>query len=147
LLEAFQSVYVSQGELIWLPTIDTLPDEEYESHNVSLVQITQTAIEKAILGLNEQKVPGPDGISSSLLRKLVSVVKIPLPLLFNLSLSTGIFPDVWKKSFVVLIFKNVEKQDISYYGWIVSRGVVLLHDGHKTGLMCTVHHGLSLMLY
>jgi hypothetical protein len=74
-----------------LLTLDTLPDEEHESHKVSLVQSTQTAVEEAILGLDKQKGLGPVGISPSILRKLVSIVKIPLTLLFNLSLATGIF--------------------------------------------------------
>jgi hypothetical protein len=76
---------VSEGEPVSLPTLDTLPDEEHESHKVSFVQLTQTAFEKDILGLDEQKGPGPDGISPSILRQLVSVVKVPLTLLFNLS--------------------------------------------------------------
>jgi hypothetical protein len=68
------------------------------------------------LGLDERKDPGPDGIL-----KLVSVFKVPLTLLFNLSLSTGIFPAVWKDSFVVPIFKSGEKRDISCY-----RGIPIL---------------------
>jgi hypothetical protein len=79
-----EGVYVSEGE----------PVLENVSHKVSLVQLTQTAVEEAILGLNEQKGLGPDGISLSLLRKLVSVVKAPLTFLFNMSLLTGIFPAV-----------------------------------------------------
>jgi hypothetical protein len=86
--------------------LDTLKDEEHESHKVSLVQFMQTAVEEAILGLAEQKGLGPDGISPSILRKLDSVVKVPLTLLFNLSLSTGIS----------LIFKSGEKRDINFVG-------------------------------
>jgi hypothetical protein len=89
--------------------------EEHESHKVSLVQVKQTAVEEVILGLDEQMGPGPDGISPSILRKLVSVVKVPLTLLFKLFLSTGIFPAVWKESFVGLIFEKCEKRDISCY--------------------------------
>jgi hypothetical protein len=91
-----------------------LPDEEHELHKISLVQLTQTAVENAILGLDEQKGPGLDGISSSILRKSVSVVKVPLTLLFNLSLSTGICPAVWKESFVVPLVKNGEKRICCY---------------------------------
>jgi hypothetical protein len=71
--------------------------------------------------LDEQKGPGPDGISRSILRKLISVVKDPLTLLVNLSLSTGIIPAVWKESFVVPIWKNGEKRDIFFY-----RGISIL---------------------
>jgi hypothetical protein len=76
-----------------LPTLDTLSDEEHELHRVSE-------------GMDEQKGPRPDDISPSLLRKLVSVVKVLLTLLFNLSLSTCIFPAVRRKSYVVSIFKS-----------------------------------------
>jgi hypothetical protein len=69
--EFFQDLYVSEGEPVLLPTIDTLPDEKHEEHKVSLVQLTQTTVEKAILGLDEQKGPGTDGISRSILRKSV----------------------------------------------------------------------------
>jgi hypothetical protein len=57
---------VSEGEPVSLPTLDTLPDE-----GVSLVQLTQTAVKKAIIGLDEQKGLRPDGISPSILRKLI----------------------------------------------------------------------------
>jgi hypothetical protein len=39
-----------------------------------LVQLTQTVVDKAILGLDEQKGPGPDGISPSILRNGCSYV-------------------------------------------------------------------------
>jgi hypothetical protein len=105
-VEFFHAVYVKEGEPVSFPTLDTLPDEEHESHKVSLVQLTHTAVEEAILGLNEQKGSGPVGILPSILRKLVSVVKVTLMLLFNMSLSTCIFPVVWKESFVVLNFQE-----------------------------------------
>jgi hypothetical protein len=61
-MEFFHGIYVIKGEPVSFPTLDTLPDEEHESHKVSLVQLTQTAVEEAILGLDEQKGMGPDGI-------------------------------------------------------------------------------------
>jgi Reverse transcriptase (RNA-dependent DNA polymerase) len=39
----------------------------------------------------------------------------PLTFLFNLSLSSGVFPAIWQESFIVPIFKNGEKRDISCY--------------------------------
>jgi hypothetical protein len=112
---------VSEDEPVSLPMLDTLPNNEHEPRKVSLVQLTQTANGEAILGLDEQKGPGPDGILPSTLKESVSVFKVPLALLFNLSLSTGIFPAVWKESFVVPIFKSGEKRDISCY-----RGICIL---------------------
>ena len=37
----------------------------------------------------------------------------PLLLLFNKSLSYGIFPDLWKNSFVFPIYKEGDKSDVS----------------------------------
>ena len=48
---------------------------------------------------------GPDGIPSALLKNCYSSLVFPLCELFNTSLSTGIFPDVWKKSYITPIFK------------------------------------------
>jgi hypothetical protein len=81
---------------------------------VTLFQLTQTAVKEAILELGEQKVLGLDGILPSILRKLVAVVKVWLTLLFNLFLLTGIFPAVWKESFVVSILKSRKKRDIYF---------------------------------
>jgi Reverse transcriptase (RNA-dependent DNA polymerase) len=44
-----------------------------------------------------------------------------LTFLFNLSLSSGIFPAVLKEAFIMPKFKNGEKRDISYY-----RGISIL---------------------
>jgi hypothetical protein len=62
LAEFFRGVYVSEGEPVSSPTFDTL-------HRYLLSVI----LEEAILELDEQKNPGPDGISPSILKKLVSV--------------------------------------------------------------------------
>jgi hypothetical protein len=129
---------VSEGEPVLLPTLDTLPDEEHESHKVSLAQLTRTAVEKAILGLNEQEgLMGPDGNSPPILRKLVSVVKDSLTLLFNLAKLAGIFPAFWKESIVVPIFKNGEKRDISCYRGISILSVITkLFDHHLDTDFC-----------
>ena len=62
------------------------------------------------------KGPGPDGIPSIFLRQCAFSLSRPLWLLFNESLSTGIFPNVWKCSYVVPIYKNCgDKCDVTQY--------------------------------
>jgi hypothetical protein len=51
----------------------------------------------------------------------VLVVKKPLAVLFNLSLLSGVFPCVWKESYVVPLFKSGDKRNISNY-----RGISIL---------------------
>jgi hypothetical protein len=114
----FQSGYVQDdGDHISSYT----PDSDDHQQKVSLLQFTENAVHEAILDLNEQKGPGPDGITPSILKKLVSVMKVPLTLLFNLSLASGVFPAIWKESYIVPIFKNGDKRDISCY-----RGISIL---------------------
>jgi hypothetical protein len=78
-------------------------------------------VKQGILALDTQKGPGPDGISPLILKKIVLVVKRPLAILFNLSLLFGVFPCVWKESYVVLLFKSRDKTDILNY-----RGISIL---------------------
>jgi hypothetical protein len=53
--EFFQGVCISEDVPVSLPMLDTLPDKEHElhMHKVLLVQFTQTAVDGAILRLDE----------------------------------------------------------------------------------------------
>jgi hypothetical protein len=61
-------------------------------------------------GLGNQQRPGPNGITSAILKRLV-----PLTFVFNLSLSAGAFPAIWKQSLVVPKFKSGDKRDVFCY--------------------------------
>jgi hypothetical protein len=47
--------------------------------------------------------------------------KVPLTFVFNLSLSAGVFPAIWKESSVDPLFKSGDKRDVSCY-----RGISIL---------------------
>jgi hypothetical protein len=98
-----------------------MPDCADNQKKVSLLQFAKNAVHEAIMDLREQVGLGPDGITPSVLEKLVSVVQVPLTFLFNLSLSSSVFPAIWKKSFIVPIFKTGEKRNMSCY-----RGISIL---------------------
>ena len=55
--------------------------------------------------------PGPDAISSLLLKATASAISYPLSLLFNLSITSGFFPSTWKASIVVPIPKTSPPSD------------------------------------
>jgi len=67
---------------------------------------TSTEIENIIMSLSSTKASGPFSISTSLLKTLKGILSIPLPLLFNCSLSTGLVPDQFKVARVVPIHKK-----------------------------------------
>lgn len=64
---------------------------------------------------------GPDGISSYFLKQFSNEIALPLSILFNNSLSKGVFPVTWKSSHIVPIFKSGNRSEVSNY-----RGISLL---------------------
>jgi hypothetical protein len=73
------------------------------------------------LGLDASKGSEPDGIPPRILKSCFDGFKRPLTLLFNKSLSEGVFPESWKWSYVVPIFKGGKRNLIENY-----RGIAIL---------------------
>jgi hypothetical protein len=71
-------------------------------------------VERGIEALDTQNGPGPDGIDSLILKNIVLVVKKPLAVLFNLSLLSGVFPCVWKESYVVPLKRQIFRTIVEY---------------------------------
>lgn len=65
--------------------------------------------------LKNGSAPGLDGCTSLLLKSIASSISEPLVQLFNLSLASGTFPDVWKTGVVSPIHKEGSKSTPSNY--------------------------------
>ena len=74
--------------------------------------------------LYTNKASGPDCISAHMLKATTSSIPLPLTTLFNLSLSTGKFPDIWKLAGVVPIPKSKDKNDPCNYRLISLLSIV-----------------------
>ena len=59
--------------------------------------------------------PGPDGINLRILKELAKEVSLPLAIIFNKLLQTGVVPEDWKCANVVPIFKKGSKVDPANY--------------------------------
>jgi hypothetical protein len=66
-------------------------------------------VEKLLLGLDANKGSGQDMIPHRILKSCSDGFKRPLTLFFNRSLSERVFPEFWKRSYVVTIFKGVKR--------------------------------------
>ena len=77
--------------------------------------ITQTEILNLLHGLVASKASGMDGISAKVLKIAAPVIAPSLALIFNQSISTGIFPSDWKIARVTPIFKTGAKHDMENY--------------------------------
>lgn len=80
-------------------------------------------VEGIIAGLANDKAPGIDNLSNSLLKHIKDEIVSPLTHLFNLSLSTGTFPDSWKMAVVCPVYKGGLRQSIDNYRPISLLGV------------------------
>ena len=73
-------------------------------HNIS---VTPKMFRKVVINLNFSKVPGPDCIPVVVLKNCEPELSYILAELFNKCLKESCFPDCWKVSYVVPVFKNV----------------------------------------
>ena len=79
------------------------------------MQIDEQELLSALCQLHENVKSGSDGVPPYFIKRLkCSLLKSPL-ILYNKSLSNGIFPDLWKSSFVFPIFKEGNRSDVSNY--------------------------------
>lgn len=74
-----------------------------------------TEIDTIIKQLKTDSAPGLDGITNSLLKEIRTHVVAPLTHVFNISLSTGVFPSSWKIAAITPIYKSGNSDDPKNY--------------------------------
>lgn len=94
-----------------------------DSHDARMSEVVLTLddILEGINGLDASKGPGHDGIPPSFLISTKLEIARHLLLLFNESLATGSFPDVWKLAQVIPVFKSGFRSEVVNY-----RGISIL---------------------
>ena len=75
-------------------------------HNIS---VTSKLVKKVITDFDSSKVPGPHCISMVVLENCAPELSYILAELFNICLKESCFPECWKVSSVVPLFKNAGK--------------------------------------
>ena len=94
----FSSVFTQE-------TTENIPTFQKRTDNVlSLIEITQDDMYKALRKLNPSKSPGPDQLHPRILNELSQELSYPLYKLFNKSLKDGKVPSAWKLAEVIPIF-------------------------------------------
>ena len=74
------------------------------------ISLTLKMVRKVIMNLDLSKASGPDCIPVVVLKNCELELSYILAELFNKYLKESCFPDCWKVSFVVPVFKNVEER-------------------------------------
>jgi len=93
-----------------------LPDIQLNT-NLSMynINININQIVSIISKINPKKGGGHDGISVAMLQLCASEVAIPLQIIFQKSINTGMFPDTWKRANVQPVHKKNDRQVKSNY--------------------------------
>lgn len=65
--------------------------------------------------LDSNKGSGPDGIPTSFIKMCGEELSIPLVILYNRSLRTGIFPIAWKTAHIIPVLKSGDKSNCENY--------------------------------
>ena len=86
-------------------------------HNIS---VTPTIVKKISMKLDLSKVSGPECIPVVVLKNCQPELSYILAELFNKCLKESCFPDCWKVSSVVPVFKNVEERSTPKINYPVS---------------------------
>jgi hypothetical protein len=93
----------------------------------SLKPISVEEVKEALKNAKNTRSSGPDGISNFILKLSSSSLATPMTTIFNLSLSSGEYPAIWKEARILPLHKKQSKLDINNY-----RNINLVS---KTGLI------------
>lgn len=102
-------------------------DTQYSYITIVPPVISTCDVQKAIRKAKCSFSPGPDGIPSCILKNCCESLCDVLSYLFNLSLRSECFPERWKSSFIIPLFKKGARHDIKNY-----RGIAKLSAIPKT---------------
>ncbi|MBY0581070.1 MAG: hypothetical protein K2P53_05265, partial [Rickettsiales bacterium] len=96
----FASVFVSDNGS--KPVLD-LPSHDNSLNNVLF---SYDSVLSALQKLPPKSSKSPDGFPAIFLKSIANIIAIPFSFLFELSMLTGVIPNIWKTAFVCPIFKK-----------------------------------------
>jgi hypothetical protein len=110
----FQSTYKKHNDINLNNSLD-----HQSSNSIGIPYISENDV---FVGISRMNLGcGADNIPTRLLKDLDTSLAYPLSLMFNASLRSGIFPEIWKHSIIIPIFKSGKRCDIKNY-----RGISIL---------------------
>ena len=96
------------SESVYVSDTFNVSGQPLSNNNINVCQLSFSydSILNELFKINDSKGSGPDSIPPIFLKKCAVNLAIPLQIIFNDSLKSGIFPSRWKPSFIIPIFKS-----------------------------------------
>ncbi|XP_060801905.1 uncharacterized protein LOC132902101 [Amyelois transitella] len=85
------------------------------SYSLSQVHLSREDLRKKITKLDVNKGAGPDGVPPCFIKYCADALLTPLHIIFSKSITSGIFPNTWKRAHVVPIYKSGDPTSCSNY--------------------------------
>jgi hypothetical protein len=82
---------------------------------LNMFKINTSDVMSAVKKLKSNRVCGPDNIPAFIVVDCITCIVEPLCHIYNLILQTTIYPEMWKLSKIIPIFKSGDKSDIKNY--------------------------------
>ena len=77
---------------------------------LSLFRVPPGRVAQLLRELSPYKACGPDGLSARILRECSEELAVPLNIICQLSVRSGVFPSTWKRANVIPVFKKGSKK-------------------------------------
>ena len=81
-----------------------------------LLPVTEEEVEKELLKIDPSKSTGFDDLNPKVIQQIAPLIKYPLALIFNKSLSQGVVPKNLKCSLISPVYKSEDKSLVSIIG-------------------------------
>ena len=88
-----------------LPEAPTL-----QSPGLSSFYVPPGRVAQLLRELSPHKACGPDGLSARILRECAEELAIPLDIICRLSVRSGVFPSIWKRTNIIPVYKKGSKK-------------------------------------
>lgn len=129
----FKSVYNNSPTPITQMALDGVASYDLR---LPLFNVTVDDVSRSFSHLDSSKGPGPDGIPPLFIKQCAGALALPASIIFNRSLSSGVFPRLWKVASITPIHKSGNLNMAQNY-----RGISILSTFSKV-LECFVHEAL-----
>ena len=86
---------------------------EYQGDKIGPLHVEVEEIEKLVKGIKTCKASSVPFISANVLKDAFTAISLQLCHMYNLSFTTGIFPDVWKIANVIPLRKGGDPTDVN----------------------------------
>ena len=106
----FASISTVDDTNTTLPPVNLLTD-----NSLNDISLTEQEIIDTIQILNVNKAVGEDLISHKVLKNICHSISKPLCILYNKSLHTSTFPNIWKSAIVMPLFKKGDQNLVTNY--------------------------------